>query len=64
MLFSCQTSYLASRFGIETATDMLIQAGYTAVDLSTFGNNAYMFTENWQETAKALRVRAESRGAC
>ena len=64
MLFSCQTSYLASCFGIETATDMLIQAGYTAVDLSTFGNNAYMFTENWQETAKALRVRAESRGAC
>ena len=64
MLFSCQTSYLASRFGIETATDMLIEAGYTAVDLSAFGNNAYMFTEDWQETAKSLRSRTESQGAC
>lgn len=64
MLFSCQTSYLASRFGVETAADMLISAGYTAVDLSAFGNNAYMFTENWQETARSLRARAEAQGAC
>ena len=63
MLYSCQTCHLASRLGINAAVDAMLDAGYPALDISLFGNNGFMLAEDWRDTAKALRVKAETRGA-
>ena len=63
MLYSCQTCHLASRLGIHAAVDAMLDAGYPALDISLFGNNGFMLADDWRETAKALRAKAETRGA-
>lgn len=63
MLYSCQTCHLASRLGIHAAVDAMLDAGYPALDISLFGNNGFMLADDWRETAKALRGKAEDRGA-
>ena len=63
MLYSCQTCHLASRLGIHAAVDAMLDAGYPALDISLFGNNAFMLADDWRETAQALRGKAEARGA-
>ncbi len=63
MLFSCQTSTLNSRFGIRTAVKTLIKAGFPAIDISCFGHNQFLFTDDWQDTAKELRESAKACGA-
>ena len=63
MLYSCQTCHLASRLGINAAVDAMLDAGYPALDISLFGNNGFMLADDWRETAKALRAKAETRGA-
>lgn len=63
MLYSCQTCHLASRLGIHAAVDAMLDAGYPALDISLFGNNGFMLADDWRETAKALRGKAEARGA-
>lgn len=62
MLFSSQTSTLAARYGIFKAVDLLMDGGYTALDLSCFGANGFIMDDQWQETAVALRDRARARG--
>ena len=62
MLYSCQTATLSSRAGIFYAVDTLIDAGYPAIDISLFCHNAYLFEDNWRETAQELRARAKARG--
>lgn len=62
MLFSSQTSTLAARYGIFKAVDLLMDGGYTALDLSCFGANAFIMDDQWEQTATALRERADSRG--
>ena len=63
MLYSCQTCHLASRLGINAAVDAMLDAGYPALDISLFGNNGFMLADDWRETAKALRSKAETLGA-
>ena len=63
MLYSCQTCHLASRLGINAAVDAMLDAGYPALDISLFGNNGFMLADDWRGTAKALRAKAETRGA-
>ena len=63
MLYSCQTCHLASRLGINAAVDAMLDAGYPALDISLFSNNGFMLADDWRETAKALRAKAETRGA-
>ena len=63
MLYSCQTCHLASRLGIHAAVEAMLDAGYPALDISLFGNNGFMLAEDWRDTAKALRAKAEVRGA-
>ena len=58
MLYSCQTATLSSRAGIFYAVDTLIDAGYPAIDISLFCHNAYLFEDNWRETAQELRAHA------
>ena len=41
----------------------MLDAGYPALDISLFGNNGFMLADDWQETARALRGKAEARGA-
>ena len=62
MLFSSQTSTLAARYGIFKAVDLLMDGGYTALDLSCFGAIAFIMDDQWEQTATALRERADSRG--
>lgn len=63
MLYSCQTSYLTSRLGSQSAAaDALMDAGYPAIDISLFGRNDYLFEPCWQDTAKELYERARARG--
>ena len=62
MLYSCQTSQLAARGGLNYAFDTLMNAGYPAIDISLFGRNDYLFEEGWKDTAKELYERAKARG--
>ena len=62
MLYSCQTSTLASRGGIFYAVDTLMDAGYPAIDISLFGANGFLFEDDWKETAARLRSHANERG--
>ena len=61
MLYSCQTSTLASRGGIFYAVDTLMDAGYPAIDITLFGANGFLFEDNWRDTAVKLRARASER---
>lgn len=62
MLYSCQTATLNARYGIFKAVDLLMDAGYPAIDISLFSRNEFLFAEDWKETALALRERAAGRG--
>ena len=62
MLFSTQTEFLASKFGLEKAVDMLIEAGYPALDVSIFDRTKVPFTDDYVEVAKRLRRKADDRG--
>ena len=62
MLYSTQTSTLASRYGIFKAVELLMDAGYPALDLSCFGNNAFITGEDWEENAERLKAMGDARG--
>ena len=62
MLFSSQTEFLAPKYGVERAVDMLIEAGYPAIDISMFDTSACPFTDDYQKIAHRLRAKADSVG--
>ncbi len=62
MLFSSQTEGLNHRFGIMQAVDIMMDAGYPAIDMSLFSRNEFLFTEDWRNTALRLKEKADSRG--
>lgn len=62
MLFSSQSETLCRVFGIEKAVEIMMDAGYSAIDISMFSHNDYIFADNWRETAAHLRAMADSRG--
>ncbi len=62
MLFSNQTMFLSEKYGLERAVDIMIDAGYPAIDISMFDLNACPFTDGYRETASRIKARADSAG--
>ncbi len=62
MLFSNQTEILAEKYGLEKAVDIMIDAGYPAIDITMFDLNACPFTDDYREIAKRIRAKADSHG--
>ncbi len=63
MIFSTQNEVLVSRFGEIKACDMLMDAGYKAIDFTFYDEKrAFALKDGYKELAKELRLRADSRG--
>lgn len=63
MLFSTQNEELISRFGVHKANEILMDAGYPAIDMSFFmGINKYVFEDDYKNTAEELKTAASARG--
>lgn len=65
MLLSTQTDRLQSKFGYETAIEMLAGAGYDAFDFSQFrplSANDPLYRDGFREYAKSLRALADRLG--
>ena len=62
MLYSNQTDFLSAKYGLETAVDMMIEAGYTAIDVSMFKTDCVPFTDDYREVAERLKSKADAAG--
>ena len=62
MLFSNQTMFLADKYGLVRAVEMMIEAGYPAIDVSMFNLNDVPFTDDYREVAQTLREMADKAG--
>ena len=62
MLFSNQTEVLSAKYGIIRAVEMMIEAGYSAIDITMFDTKACPFTDDYREIAAILRAMADSAG--
>lgn len=62
MIFSSQTEFLAPKYGVERAVEMLIEAGYPAIDISMFDINSDPFVGDYHTVARRLRERADASG--
>ena len=65
MILSTQTDYLAGKFGIEAAVNMIADAGFDAIDLSMFDmkNDDFVFChDGYKELANKIKKIAQSRG--
>lgn len=51
--------FLADKYGIVRAVEMMIEAGYPAIDISMFDLNAPPFTDDYREIAATLRSMAD-----
>ena len=54
--------FLADKYGIVRAVEMMIEAGYPAIDISMFNLNAPPFTDDYREVAHTLRAMADDAG--
>ena len=62
MLFSNQTEVLGAKYGLVRAVEMMIEAGYPAIDISMFDTKACPFTDDYREIAATLNTMAEKAG--
>ncbi len=62
MLFSSLTEFLAPKYGIEAAVDMLIDAGYEGIDISMFDIHAFPFTDDYMEICARIKAKADAAG--
>ena len=63
MLVSTQNDAMVDRFGQIKGNDYLIDAGYTAIDMSLFGTlGDYIYKDDYKEVIKDIRGRVEARG--
>lgn len=62
MIFSNQTEFLSEKYGLERAVDMLIEAGYPAIDITMWDAKACPFTDDYREVAMRLRAKADAAG--
>ena len=65
MLFSTNTTIAVDRegVGLDRGIEMLLDAGFPALDLSFFKYRYFVMEDGYKETAKRIRSLAESRGA-
>ena len=62
MLVSTQTWKLQEYYGLERAVEMLIEAGWDAIDISMFKMDDPPFTDDYKEVAARLLEMAKPRG--
>ena len=62
MLFSNQTEFLARKYGLVRAVEMMIEAGYPAIDITMWDTKACPFTDNYREVAAVLNGIAARTG--
>ena len=62
MLFSNQTEFLSKRYGLVRAVEMMIEAGYPAIDISMFDTSACPFTDDYREIAATVKAMADNAG--
>ena len=62
MLFSNQTEFLSAKYGLVRAVEMMIEAGYPAIDITMWDASACPFTDDYQEVATKLRAMADAKG--
>ncbi len=62
MLFASQTNFLAEKYGMEKAVDMLIEAGYPAIDISMFRFDDIPFVGDYLAAAKRMKEKADAHG--
>lgn len=62
MIVSTQTGFLGRKYGLVRAVEMLIEAGYDAIDLSITETDSAPYTDDYREIAERLREMAESGG--
>ena len=62
MLFSTHTHFLSSVYGLETAVDMIIEAGFPAIDVSLMDVKCAAYGDGYIELAKRLKEKADAHG--
>ena len=62
MIFATQTDFLARKYGLVRAVEMLIEAGYPAIDVTMYYPNDCPFTDDYHEVAAKLRTMADEVG--
>ena len=49
-------------YGLERGLELMMDAGFPAIDLNLGDNNEYLFREDWRETADRIKALADRRG--
>ncbi len=62
MLYSTQTDFLVRKYGIDAGVDMLIEAGFPALDYSMFSLTEAPFTDDYREVAARIKAKADAAG--
>ena len=62
MLYSNQTEFLSAKYGLVRAVDMMIKAGYPAIDITMWDAKACPFTDDYREVAAVLKAMADAAG--
>ena len=62
MLFSNQTEFLSAKYGLVRAVEMMIEAGYPAIDITMWDASACPFTDDYREIAARLKAMADASG--
>lgn len=62
MLYSSTTSGMVDVYGLERGLELMMDAGFPAIDLNLGDNNEYLFREDWRETADRIKALADRRG--
>ncbi len=62
MLYASQTNFLAKKYGMEKAVDILIEAGYPAIDISFFRGDDIPFVGDYRAAAKRIKEKADAKG--
>lgn len=62
MLYASTTSQMIHAFGLERGIELMMDAGYPAIDIDMGWHNEYLFAENWRETADRLKAMTDRRG--
>ena len=62
MLVSTTNAHFSAHYDSFEATKILVEAGFTALDCSMMDMKLFPFTDDYKETAKAMRAYAEEHG--
>lgn len=62
MLFSMQNDTMANVFGIEKGNDLILDAGFPAIDVSFFSGYDYIFKSDYKKRISEIRKRVNDRG--